>query len=152
MFAALRASFAVIVMLRMLFTVARDGLALLLYMVRFESAGSDCIYYDVCRCIINVLCCNSLPAPSYAVMLNVLSSPFGEFCKTVMFAYAVLFDSVMLVSVSKICRLHCRFAQIPLADVYQITIYSSLATVNNILSITITEALKETLQSWTLHT
>ena len=40
MFAALRVSFAVIVMLRMLFTVARDGLALLLYMVRFESAGS----------------------------------------------------------------------------------------------------------------
>ena len=69
MFAALRASFAVIVMLRMLFTVARDGLALLLYMVRFESAGSTVsimTFADASFCVM----LNSLPAPSYAVMLN----------------------------------------------------------------------------------
>ena len=41
MFAALRVSFAVIVMLRMLFTVARDVLALLLYMVRFSRMGLE---------------------------------------------------------------------------------------------------------------
>ena len=56
---------------------------------------------------------NSLPAPSYAVMLNA-ASPFGEFCKTVIVAYAVLFDSVMLFQYRKFARLRCRFAQIPL--------------------------------------
>ena len=39
MFAALRVSFAVIVMFRVLFMVARDGLALLLYMVRSARDG-----------------------------------------------------------------------------------------------------------------
>ena len=39
MSAALRVSFAVIVMLRTLFTVARDVLALLLYMVRSARDG-----------------------------------------------------------------------------------------------------------------
>ena len=46
---------------------------------------------------------NSLPAPSYAVMLN-STSPFVEFCKTVMFAYAVLIDSVMFIVVLRICK------------------------------------------------
>ena len=44
----------------------------------------------------SVVTLNSLPAPSYAVMLN-STSPFVKFCKTVMFAYAVLFDSVMFI-------------------------------------------------------
>ena len=39
MFASLSVSFAVIVMFRILFMVARDALALLLYMVRFASMG-----------------------------------------------------------------------------------------------------------------
>ena len=41
MFAFLRVSFAVIVVVRMLFMVARDALALLLYMVRFSSVGLE---------------------------------------------------------------------------------------------------------------
>ena len=71
-------------------------------MVRFERVGlavSIMTFADTSSCVT----LNSLPAPSYAVMLNA-ASPFGEFCKTVMFAYAVLFDSVMLVSVPKICK------------------------------------------------
>ena len=39
MFASLSVSFAVIVMFRILFTVARDALALLLYIVRLSSIG-----------------------------------------------------------------------------------------------------------------
>ena len=76
--------------------------ALLLYMVRFESAGltvSIMTFAYAPSCVT----LNSLPAPSYAVMLNA-TSPFGEFCKTVMFAYAVLFDSVMSISVPRICK------------------------------------------------
>ena len=84
---------------------------LLLYMVRFERVGLASIDYNVCRCII--LCyVKLLPAPSYAVMLNA-ASPFGEFCKTVMFAYAVLFDSVMSISVPRICKV----AQIQLSQI-----------------------------------
>ena len=40
---------------------------------------------------------------SYAVMLN-STSPFVEFCVTVMFAYAVLFNSVMFIVVLRICK------------------------------------------------
>ena len=85
---------------------------LLLYMVRFERVGfavSIITFADASFCVM----LNSLPAPSYAVMLNA-ASPFGEFCKTEIVVYAVLFDSVMLVSVPKFARLRCRFAQIPL--------------------------------------
>ena len=71
-------------------------------MVRFESVGltvSIMTFVDVSFCVT----LNSLPAPSYAVMLN-STGPFGEFCKTVMFAYAELFDSVMSISVPRICK------------------------------------------------
>ena len=71
-------------------------------MVRFESAGltvSIMTFADVSFCVT----LNSLPAPSYAVMLND-TSPFGEFCKTEMFAYAVIFDSVMFIVVLRICK------------------------------------------------
>ena len=71
-------------------------------MVRFERVGfavSIITFADASFCVM----LNSLPAPSYAVMLNV-ASPFGEFCKTEIVVYAVLFDSVMLVSVPKICK------------------------------------------------
>ena len=44
-----------------------------------------------------------MPEPSYAVMLN-STGPFGEFCKTEMFAYAVLFDSVMVIVVLRISK------------------------------------------------
>ena len=71
-------------------------------MVRFERVGlavSIITFTDTSFWVM----LNSLPAPSYAVMLNA-ASPFGEFCKTVMFAYAVLFDSVMSISVPRICK------------------------------------------------
>ena len=53
-FALERSSFAVIVMFRVSPKVASEVLKLLLYMVRFESAGSVCVDYDVCRC--SILC------------------------------------------------------------------------------------------------
>ena len=74
-------------------------------MVRFEDSGSTVsimTFVDTRVCVT----LNSLPASSYAVMLN-STGPFVEFCKTVMFAYATLFNSVF-------ARLHCRCAQIPL--------------------------------------
>ena len=46
---------------------------------------------------------NSLPAASYAVMLNA-TGPFGKFCKTEMFACAVLFNSVMFIVVLRISK------------------------------------------------
>ena len=48
---------------------------------------------------------NSLPVPSYAVMLNA-TGPFDEFCKTdQMVVYAVFkFDSVMFISVPRISK------------------------------------------------
>ena len=71
-------------------------------MVRFERVGfavSIITFADTSSCVT----LNSLPAPSYAVMLNV-ASPFGEFCKTEIVVYAVLFDSVMSISVPRICK------------------------------------------------
>ena len=71
-------------------------------MVRFESAGltvSIMTFVDVSFCVT----LNSLPAPSYAVMLNA-TGPFGKFCKTEMFANAVIFDSVMFISVPRISK------------------------------------------------
>ena len=71
-------------------------------MVRFESAGltvSIMTFADASSCVT----LNSLPAISYAVMLNA-TGPFGEFCRTEMFAYAVLFDSVMFIVVLRICK------------------------------------------------
>ena len=71
-------------------------------MVRFESVGSTVsimTFADASFCVT----LNSLPAPSYAVMLNT-TGPFCEFCRTVMFAYAVLFDSVISISVPRICK------------------------------------------------
>ena len=56
-------------------------------MVRFEDSGltvSIMTFADAILCVT----LNSLPEPSYAVMLNA-TSPFVEFCKTEMFAYAV---------------------------------------------------------------
>ena len=73
----------------------------ILYMVRF-GFRIDCIDYDVCGYKICVTS-NALPEPSYAVMLN-STGPFGEFCKTEMFAYAVLFDSVMFIVVLRISK------------------------------------------------
>ena len=90
-FALERSSFAVIVMFRVSPKVASEVLKLLLYMVRFESAGSTVsimTFADAASCVM----LNLLPVPSYAVMLNV-TGPFGEFCRTEMFAYAILFDS-----------------------------------------------------------
>ena len=55
-------------------------------MVRFESVGlvvSIMTFADASSCVT----LNSLPAISYAVMLNA-TGPFGEFCRTEMFAYA----------------------------------------------------------------
>ena len=102
-FALERSSFVVIVMFRVSSKVASEVLCgLSLYMVRFERVGfavSIITFADASFCVM----LNSLPAPSYAVMLNV-ASPFGEFCKTEIVVYAVLFDSFMLVSVSKICK------------------------------------------------
>ena len=70
MFAALRVSFAVIVMLRMLFTVARDVLALLLYMVRFSRMGLEVsiVTFDEFNCVWSAV--KLFPARSKAVMLN----------------------------------------------------------------------------------
>ena len=71
-------------------------------MVRFEDSGltvSIITFADALFCVR----LNSLPAASYAVMLNA-TCPFCEFSKTVMFAYAVLFDSVMSISVPRICK------------------------------------------------
>ena len=82
--------------------VASEVLKLLLYMVRFESAGSTVsimTFADAASCVT----LNSLPALSYAVMLNA-TGPFGEFCRTEMFAYAILFDSVMFISVPRISK------------------------------------------------
>ena len=101
-FALDRSSFAVIVMFRISPKVASEVLKLLLYMVRFESAGlvvSIMTFADASSCVT----LNSLPALSYAVMLNA-TGPFGEFCRTEMFAYAVLFDSVMFISVPRISK------------------------------------------------
>ena len=101
-FALERSSFAVIVMFRVSPKVASEVLWLLLYMVRFESAGlvvSIMTFADAASCVT----LNSLPALSYAVMLNV-TGPFGEFCRTEMFAYAILFDSVMFISVPRISK------------------------------------------------
>ena len=101
-FALERSSFAVIVMFRVSPKVASEVLKLLLYMVRFESAGlavSIMTFADAASCVT----LNSLPALSYAVMLNV-TGPFGEFCRTEMFAYAILFDSVMFISVPRISK------------------------------------------------
>ena len=101
-FALERSSFAVIVMFRVSPKVASEVLWLLLYMVRFESVGlvvSIMTFADASSCVT----LNSLPAISYAVMLNA-TGPFGEFCRTEMFAYAVLFDSVMFIVVLRICK------------------------------------------------
>ena len=102
-FALERSSFVVIVMFRVSSKVASEVLCgLLLYMVRFERVGfavSIITFADASFCVM----LNSLPAPSYAVMLNV-ASPFGEFCKTEIVVYAVLFDSVMSISVPRICK------------------------------------------------
>ena len=101
-FALERLSFAVIVMFRVSPKVASEVLWLLLYMVRFESVGlvvSIMTFADAASCVM----LNSLPAPSYAVMLNA-TGPFGEFCRTEMFAYAILFDSVMFISVPRISK------------------------------------------------
>ena len=57
-------------------------------MVRFESVGlvvSIMTFADASSCVT----LNSLPALSYAVMLNAIG-PFGEFCRTEMVAYAVI--------------------------------------------------------------
>ena len=101
-FALERSSFAVIVMFRVSPKVASEVLKLLLYMVRFESVGlavSIMTFADAASCVM----LNLLPVPSYAVMLNV-TGPFGEFCRTEMFAYAILFDSVMFISVPRISK------------------------------------------------
>ena len=71
-------------------------------MVRFEDSGSTVsimTFADASSCVM----LNSLPALSYAVMLNA-TGPFDEFCKTEMVAYAVLFDSVMFISVPRISK------------------------------------------------
>ena len=70
MFAALRVSFAVIVMFRILFTVARDALALLLYMVRLSNVGLEVsiVTFDEFNCVWSTA--KLFPARSKAVMLN----------------------------------------------------------------------------------
>ena len=55
-------------------------------MVRFEDLGSTVSIMTFADAILCDML-NSLPASSYAVMLN-STSPFVEFCKTEMFAYA----------------------------------------------------------------
>ena len=102
-FALERSSFTVIVMFRVSPKVASEVLwLLLLYMARFESVGlvvSIMTFADASSCVM----LNLLPVPSYAVMLNA-TGPFDEFCKTEMVAYAVLFDSVMFISVPRISK------------------------------------------------
>ena len=69
-FALERSSFAVIVMFRVSPKVASEVLKLLLYMVRFESAGSTVsimTFADAASCVM----LNLLPVPSYAVMFNI---------------------------------------------------------------------------------
>ena len=80
----------------------RMFMELLLYMVRFEDSGLT-VSIMTFVCASSCIMLNSLPAASYAVMLN-STGPFCEFSKTVMFAYAVLFDSVMFISVPRICK------------------------------------------------
>ena len=102
-FALERSSLTVIVMFRVSPKVASEVLwLLLLYMARFESVGlvvSIMTFADASSCVM----LNLLPVPSYAVMLNA-TGPFDEFCKTEMVAYAVLFDSVMFISVPRISK------------------------------------------------
>ena len=88
MSAALRVSFAVIVMVRILFTVARDVLALLLYMVRSARDGLFVSITTLFPVITFWITLNTFPVLSYAVMLN-STGPFCESCKTVMVALAV---------------------------------------------------------------
>ena len=80
-------------------------------MVRFEDLGSTVSIMTFADAVVCVTL-NWLPALSYAVMLS-STSPFVEFCKTVMFAYAVLFNSVMFIVVLRICKV-VDVAQIPL--------------------------------------
>ena len=72
MSAALSVSFAVIVMLRTLFTVARDVLALLLYMVRSARDGLIVSISTLGPVIFSGVTLNTFPVLSYAVMLNVI--------------------------------------------------------------------------------
>ena len=68
MFAALRVSFAVIVMFRVLFMVARDVLALLLYMVRSTRDGLFVSITTLFPVISSWVTLNTFPVLSYAVM------------------------------------------------------------------------------------
>ena len=70
MFAFLRVSFAVIVMFRILFTVARDVLALLLYMVRLSNIGLEVsiMTFDESNSVWSAV--KLFPARSKAVILN----------------------------------------------------------------------------------
>ena len=60
-------------------------------MVRFDDSGLAVSIMTFADASFWVML-NSLPAASYAVMLNA-TGPFGKFCKTEMFACAVLFNS-----------------------------------------------------------
>ena len=67
-------------MLRILFTVARDVLALLLYMVRFARDGLIVSITTLFPVIFSGVTLNTFPVLSYAVMVN-SKGPFVEFSK-----------------------------------------------------------------------
>ena len=87
MLASLRVSFAVIVMFRILFMVARDGLVLLLYIVRSSTMGLEVsiMTFDDCRSVWSTV--KLFPARSNAVMAND-TSPFVLFEYTFTLAFA----------------------------------------------------------------
>ena len=126
MFAALRVSFAVIVMFRMLFTVARDVLALLLYMVRFARDGLIVSITTLFSVIFSDVTLNTFPVSSYAVMLN-STGPFVEFSKTVTVALAVSLFTIMVMLSFRICRVEFSIC----SDTCKVTVIVSPAIANS---------------------
>ena len=126
MFAALRDSFAVIVMVRLLFTVARDGLALLLDMVRSAREGSFVSIVTLLPVTFSGVTLNTFPVLSYAVMVN-STGPFGEFCKTWIFALAVSSFTLMSMLVLRICRVEFSIC----SDTCKVTVIVSPAIANS---------------------
>ena len=102
MSASLRVSFAVIVMLRVLFMVARDVSVLLLDIDRSTRDGLFVSITTLFPVIPSWVTSNTFPVLSYAIMLNA-TGPFGEFCKTVTFVLAVLSFTIMVMLLFRIC-------------------------------------------------
>ena len=122
MFAFLRVSFAVIVILRLLFIVARDMLVLLLYMAKSTRDGLFVSITTLFPVISSWVTLNTFPVLSYAVMLN-STGPFVEFSKTVMVALAVSSFMVMTMSLFRICRVEFPIC----SDTCKVTVIASPA-------------------------